>query len=115
MLSLEAIVKTVDEIAVMAGEIEGMLDAGRPEPGGSGRETAGTVLDGYMSTAELAEELNVTRRTLDRWELAGQGPAFIRLGKRRLYHREAVAAWLRAKEKPAKPASRIGRQSRTVQ
>lgn len=37
-----------------------------------------------------------TRSTVEAWRKRGQGPAYIRLGNRVLYPREAVAAYLKS-------------------
>ena len=37
-----------------------------------------------------------TRLTVEAWRKRGQGPAYIRLGNRVLYPREAVAAYLKS-------------------
>ena len=37
-----------------------------------------------------------TRLTVEAWRKRGQGPAYIRLGNRVLYPREAVSAYLRS-------------------
>ncbi len=47
----------------------------------------------------LSAYLLIPRRTLQRWRVTGEGPAFIRAGARRiLYRREAVEAWAAARE-----------------
>ena len=57
-----------------------------------------SVLAEYMSRDELAEQLNRCPRTLDRWESLKIGPPRTILGRRVLYRRAAVAAWLLAQE-----------------
>ena len=57
-----------------------------------------SVLAGYMSRGELAKEIKRHPRTLDRWDSLKIGPPRTVLGRRILYRREAVAAWLRAQE-----------------
>jgi excisionase family DNA binding protein len=42
----------------------------------------------------LAEELQVSVRTLERWRQEGTGPAFIRVGRSPRYRRSDVDAWL---------------------
>lgn len=39
----------------------------------------------HLSTRELAERWNISRRTLDRWRWAGEGPRFLKLGGRVVY------------------------------
>ena len=43
---------------------------------------------------EVAELLNVTPRTLYRWELSRTGPPSIKVGRAAYYRREALDAWL---------------------
>jgi predicted DNA-binding transcriptional regulator AlpA len=39
----------------------------------------------HLSTRELSERWNISRRTLDRWRWAGEGPPFLKLGGRVVY------------------------------
>ncbi len=64
------------------------------------------LLDGLIGPDEVARELGVHRRTLDRWHLLRIGPPRTELGKRVFYRREAVAAWIRDQERPHSPAGR---------
>lgn len=69
---------------------------------------AASVLRGeYFTAAELAADLETTIRTLDRWELNGQGPPFMRLGKRKFYRRDAVLPWLHSLETHPKSTKRL--------
>lgn len=61
-------------------------------------ESVGTVLAEYMTPEELATELRVCKRTLDRWHACRTGPPRVTIGRRPLYRREAVAQWLRKRE-----------------
>jgi hypothetical protein len=56
------------------------------------------VLDDYMDTEQLATELDVVPLTLIRWRLQKTGPPITRLGRRILYRRSSVQAWLAARE-----------------
>ena len=56
------------------------------------------ILAGVITEAETARELNRCVRTLMRWRAARTGPPFIRIGKETYYRREAVRAWVLAKE-----------------
>ena len=62
-------------------------------------ETNG-VLTGYLSPAELAGELGISGRTLERWHRLGEAPPRTKIGKKVLYRLQAVAEWLRAQEAP---------------
>jgi excisionase family DNA binding protein len=47
-----------------------------------------------LPQAELAQLLNVSERTLERWRMEGVGPAYIKAGRRVLYRRQDVECWL---------------------
>jgi hypothetical protein len=57
------------------------------------------VLTEYMDTAELAAELDLKPLTLIRWRLQKTGPPVTWLGRRLIYRRSSVQAWLAAQEK----------------
>lgn len=59
------------------------------------------LLDDYQTPAELAAELNVCTKTLERWRADRLGPKITKIGRRVLYRRSAVAAWLAAQESAA--------------
>jgi hypothetical protein len=61
-------------------------------------DRAGTILAEYMTPEELAGELGVCKRTLDRWHASRSGPPRVTVGRRPLYRRDAVAQWLRKRE-----------------
>ena len=55
----------------------------------------------FLTDAQLAEMLGVTTRTTLRWRRDGGGPAFVRIGPRRLgYLRNDVMAWMAANRYP---------------
>jgi hypothetical protein len=56
------------------------------------------VLSDYFTQEEAATELKVTERTLDRWQRLREGPPITRLGRRILYRRSSLQAWLRRRE-----------------
>ena len=60
------------------------------------------VLADYMTRAELAAELGICERTLIRWEAMGEAPAITRVGRRPMYRRASVAAWLARREEKAR-------------
>lgn len=62
---------------------------------------SGSLLDEYMTPAELADELGVCERTIARWHALREGPPRVKMGKRILYHRQAVQNWLKGKEEEA--------------
>ena len=47
-----------------------------------------------LTRVEVAELLNVTPRTLYRWELSRTGPPSLKVGRTAFYRREALDAWL---------------------
>lgn len=47
-----------------------------------------------LTRIEVAELLNVTPRTLYRWELSRTGPPRIKVGRAAFYRREALEGWL---------------------
>ena len=44
----------------------------------------------HFSQAELADRWRITTRTLDRWRVAGTGPAWLRINGRILYRAKDV-------------------------
>jgi hypothetical protein len=61
-------------------------------------EAAPNVLEGYINKRELAAELCVSERTLDRWTRLRLGPPRTVIGRKILFSRQSVAAWLRERE-----------------
>jgi excisionase family DNA binding protein len=47
-----------------------------------------------LTHLQLAHELQVSLRTLERWRQEGTGPAFIRIGRFPRYRRSDIDAWL---------------------
>ena len=71
--------------------------------------TPSTILSEYLTKKELASQLHKTVRTIDRMNLAGDGPALTRLGRTSLFRREAVLDWLKSREViPARRAPKRG-------
>jgi hypothetical protein len=56
------------------------------------------VLSDYFTKKNAAAELKVTDRTLDRWQRLREGPPVTKLGRRILYRRSSLQAWLRKRE-----------------
>ena len=61
--------------------------------------TIENLLDDFLTQEEAAAELKVCDRTLDRWRRLDEGPPITRLGRRILYRRSSLHAWLRARER----------------
>ncbi len=57
------------------------------------------LLADFLTQEEAASELRVCRRTLDRWQRLNEGPPITKIGRRVLYRRSSVQAWLREREK----------------
>jgi predicted DNA-binding transcriptional regulator AlpA len=52
----------------------------------------------YLDEAEFAQRYRLGRRTAQRWRKTGQGPAWVRLGARRvLYRLSDVEKWAAAR------------------
>lgn len=65
------------------------------------------LLDGYLTAPELAGELGVSLRTLNRWHAQRTGPRRVTNGRLILYRATAVRDWLEAREsQKAKPEPR---------
>lgn len=50
----------------------------------------------YLTAPQLARVIKRSERTLETWRRLGGGPSFIRLGRRVLYAKSAVDAWIAA-------------------
>jgi len=59
-----------------------------------------SLLAGWISRGELAEELGLSVDTLGRWHRKRFGPVCIKAGRKVFYRRHAVETWLQAQEKP---------------
>jgi phage terminase Nu1 subunit (DNA packaging protein) len=57
------------------------------------------ILDDYLTRDQLAAELNITVRTLSRWQEMPDGIPHVQVGGRVLYRISSVRAWLEAKER----------------
>lgn len=47
-----------------------------------------------LTQQQLADELQVSQRTLERWRQQGTGPAFIQVGRSPRYRRSDIDTWL---------------------
>jgi predicted DNA-binding transcriptional regulator AlpA len=68
-----------------------------PEPP-SGASAEQTLLSDYLTPRQVAAELGICEKTLARWHAARRAPPRVTVGRRLLYRREAVAAWLLKRE-----------------
>jgi Helix-turn-helix domain len=58
-----------------------------------------TILADFLTQEKAAAELKICERTLDRWRQLGEGPPITKLGRRILYRRSSLQAWLRTRER----------------
>lgn len=65
---------------------------------GQKRDASRSLLSGWISRADLAQELEVTEATLRRWASERWGPPCIRAGRKIFYRRSAVVEWLEDQE-----------------
>ena len=52
----------------------------------------------YITTDELAQRLGVSAKTIWRWQKQGLLPAFVKIGRVRLYREDRLTAWLASYE-----------------
>jgi predicted DNA-binding transcriptional regulator AlpA len=57
------------------------------------------LLEDYLGKEELAKELDISERTLDRLETRRVGPPRTVIGRTILYRKEAVRDWLKSRER----------------
>jgi predicted DNA-binding transcriptional regulator AlpA len=74
-----------------------------PDP----KEKPRTLLVGWISRLDLAQELDLSVETLRRWEAQRTGPPSVRAGRKVFYRRAAVEEWLEEQEHRA-PRRRAG-------
>lgn len=57
-------------------------------------------MQGYLTTAQVAQRVGISRRTVKRWRNEGAGPVFVRPNGRRMvrYRESDVEAWLSSTE-----------------
>jgi len=55
-----------------------------------------TVPNDCMSSKRTAQYLDAAEQTLNNWRHQGRGPSYIKIGKKILYRRSDVDAWLDA-------------------
>ena len=57
------------------------------------------TLQEICTTEEAARYLRLKKQTLEVWRLKGTGPAFLKLGRRVLYRREALEQFIAERER----------------
>jgi predicted DNA-binding transcriptional regulator AlpA len=61
------------------------------------------VLEGFLRREELAKQLGISPRTIDRWQALREGPPRVHVGRTILYSIHSVSEWLRSREQPSPP------------
>ena len=62
------------------------------------------IIDDLVPRAEVSRQLDVTEQTLRLWELAGEGPPPIRIGRRVFYRVDVLRRWLLDQERRSSTA-----------
>ena len=57
-------------------------------------------LNDLLSVAQTSNFLGVAASTLNKWRVVGSGPEFVRLGRRIMYRRQALEAFISDKSYP---------------
>ncbi len=70
-----------------------------------------SLLAEFFEQDEAAAELKVCQRTLDRWRRLGDGPPITKIGRRVLYRRSSLQAWLHGREHHGRGDSSTGEES----
>lgn len=58
-----------------------------------------SILPDRLTHEQVAAQLGISPRTLDRWHALGEGPPRIKVGKQIFYRLASVRAWLESREK----------------
>lgn len=69
-------------------------------------ETSSGLLDGFYTRKQLAKELRVTERTIQRYQTLRDGLPSILIGGRTMYRRDDVRAFLARQVKHPNPGRR---------
>ncbi len=64
------------------------------------------LLEGYLRREELAQQLRVSTRTIDRWQTLRCGPPRVAIGRTILYRLDSLRQWLQSRELTSFPARR---------
>lgn len=57
------------------------------------------LLEDYLTRDQLAAELNITTRTVSRWQDMPDGLPYVQVGGRILYRIASIKAWLESRER----------------
>lgn len=69
-------------------------------------DASSRIASDLLTIDELASELGVARRTVERWHAVRIGPPRIRVGRKVYYRAAAVRMWLEAHEQAEPRAAR---------
>ena len=58
------------------------------------------ILSDYLAESELAKELGLCTRTIQRWRAKREGPPVTLIGQSHVYRIDSVRDWLKANEQP---------------
>ena len=61
--------------------------------------TSHCITDDYAGRTEAAAFLRVSKKTLERWQAAGTGPAITKIGRTAYYRWETLRAWVASRER----------------
>lgn len=70
------------------------------------------TLNEISTTEEAARFLRLKKQTLELWRLRGTGPAFLKLGRRVVYRREALERFMAERERRSTSDPGVGRTER---
>jgi excisionase family DNA binding protein len=60
-----------------------------------------------LTQQQAAEMLCLSERTLERWRVSGDGPAFVKLGRRVAYRAEDLEAWVASRRRTSTSEVRL--------
>ena len=56
-------------------------------------------MDELLTTQQAAAYLVLSPRTLEKWRVTGEGPPFVKLGRRVAYRREDLREWVESRRR----------------
>jgi excisionase family DNA binding protein len=75
--------------------------AGNAVPANQAQSEPQSLLGEYLNMRQLANELSISFKTLERWRLQRKAPPACRVGGRLLFKRSDVLAWIEAQRESA--------------
>jgi predicted DNA-binding transcriptional regulator AlpA len=64
------------------------------------------ILEGFLRRDELARQISLSPRTIDRWQALREGPPRVHVGRTILYNVQSVREWLQSREQHASPVKK---------